>query len=170
MIYIDSGTLNFLSFYFTVSPRYLCTSSLRCENWQVFSAVCLERVPVLTQQYSSDAQKKWGENSHFCTVAERLCFHRRLWFCSQGEGDVYPSMHWVRHPPPPPDGHCSGRYASYWNALLFHVVGADLYFVLLFRIYSAYCMTFHVVRCCLEIQYGFIYKAKIFFDLCRCSV
>ena len=28
-----------------------------------------------------------------------------------------------RHPPgqtpPPPDGHCSGRYASYWNAFLF---------------------------------------------------
>ena len=24
-----------------------------------------------------------------------------------------------RHPPPPPaDGHCSGRYASYWNAFL----------------------------------------------------
>ena len=22
-------------------------------------------------------------------------------------------------PPPPPDGHCSGRYASYWNAFLF---------------------------------------------------
>ena len=32
-------------------------------------------------------------------VAERLCFHRRLWFCSQGEGEVYPSMHWVRPPP-----------------------------------------------------------------------
>ena len=24
-----------------------------------------------------------------------------------------------RHPPPPRDGHCSGRYASYWNAFLF---------------------------------------------------
>ena len=23
-----------------------------------------------------------------------------------------------RHPPPPQDGHCSGRYASYWNAFL----------------------------------------------------
>ena len=41
----------------------------------------------------------------------------------------YPSMHWGRHPPgqvsqhalgqTPPDGHCSGRYASYWNAFLF---------------------------------------------------
>ena len=31
----------------------------------------------------------------------------------------------VRQPPPPedttpPDGHCSGQYASYWNAFLFH--------------------------------------------------
>ena len=32
-------------------------------------------------------------------VAERLCFHRRLSFCSQG--GVYPSMHWARHPPTP---------------------------------------------------------------------
>ena len=52
-----------------------------------------------------------------------------------GGGVVYPSMHWSRHPPcpvhagihtpawadrtPPPDGHCSGWYASYWNAFLF---------------------------------------------------
>ena len=46
-------------------------------------------------------------------------------------GGVYPSMHWGRHPPadtppladtlPPLDGHCSGRYASYWNAFLFSV-------------------------------------------------
>ena len=52
----------------------------------------------------------------------------------QGEG-VYPSMHWGvyrsmhwagvsttpslgRHPPSR-DGHCSGRYASYWNAFFF---------------------------------------------------
>ena len=34
----------------------------------------------------------------------------------------YPSTHWDRHPsypPPSPGGHCSGRYASYWNAFLF---------------------------------------------------
>ena len=24
-----------------------------------------------------------------------------------------------RHNPPPPDGHCSGRYESYWNVFLF---------------------------------------------------
>ena len=36
----------------------------------------------------------------------------------------YPSMHLGRHTPaagrPPPNGHCSGRYASYWNAFLFY--------------------------------------------------
>ena len=38
---------------------------------------------------------------------------------------VYPSMHLGRHIPActgvdtPPDGHCRGRYASYWNAFLF---------------------------------------------------
>ena len=52
-----------------------------------------------------------------------------------GGGGVYPSMHsadtpWADTPqaqcmlgytnlPPPPRGHCSGRYASYWNAFLF---------------------------------------------------
>ena len=51
-------------------------------------------------------------------VAERLCFHRRVCHSVHGAGGVYPSMHWGRHPPPP-DGHCSGRYASYWNAFLF---------------------------------------------------
>ena len=33
---------------------------------------------------------------------------------------VYPSMHWGR--PPPPDGYCCRRYASYWNAFLFRDV------------------------------------------------
>ena len=49
-------------------------------------------------------------------------------FCSQGPGgclaDTPPGRHphgqtpRGRHLPPPPDGHCSGRYASYWNAFL----------------------------------------------------
>ena len=38
-------------------------------------------------------------------------------FLSTGEGRI-----WQTHPPPPPgrppDGHCSGRDASYWNAFL----------------------------------------------------
>ena len=30
-----------------------------------------------------------------------------------------PDTHLDRHSPAPQDGHCSGRYASYWNAFLF---------------------------------------------------
>ena len=63
-------------------------------------------------------------------VAERLCFHKRLSFCPRGRGVCggghawwgacvvggcawqEGGMHCVR------DGHCSGRYASYWNAFL----------------------------------------------------
>ena len=45
-------------------------------------------------------------------VAERLCFHKRLSFCPQGEGYILLTRH------SPRDGHCSGRYASYWNAFL----------------------------------------------------
>ena len=38
---------------------------------------------------------------------------------SPGPGPgVYPSMH--RGRPQPPEGYCCGRYASYWNAFLFH--------------------------------------------------
>ena len=63
-------------------------------------------------------------------VAERLCCYR---YMSVHSGEVYNPP--GRHPPgqtptplaetpllwsdpPPRDGHCSGRYASYWNALL----------------------------------------------------
>ena len=35
---------------------------------------------------------------------------------------VYPSMHWGRHPPHS-DGHCSRWHASYWNAILFSLIG-----------------------------------------------
>ena len=76
-------------------------------------------------------------------VAARLLFHRRLSFCSWGRGR-YPGQTPPRADPPadPPgkhplssacwdtytptaqcmlgyDEHCSGRYASYWNAFLF---------------------------------------------------
>ena len=33
---------------------------------------------------------------------------------------VYPSMHWA-DTTPLPDGHCSGRYASYWNVYLYFI-------------------------------------------------
>ena len=64
------------------------------------------------------------------TLAERLCFHKRLSFCPQGGGVCGRRA-----------GHCSGRYASYWNAVLFSLyfcflvfftprneIGARLYF------------------------------------------
>ena len=41
--------------------------------------------------------------------------------------------------PPPRDGYCCGRYASYWNAFLFTTVVNDLYFQLL-RIYAWICL------------------------------
>ena len=45
--------------------------------------------------------------------------------CTQGGGGVHPprqkadtTPRWA-DTPPPADGHCSGWYASYWNAFLF---------------------------------------------------
>ena len=56
-------------------------------------------------------------------VAERLSFYTCLSFCPQGRGvstPVHAGIHTPlgRHPPPPADGYCCGRYASYWNAFL----------------------------------------------------
>ena len=48
-------------------------------------------------------------------VAEKLCFHRCL--SVHGGGEVH-TPSWADTPAPQADGHCSGRYASYWNALL----------------------------------------------------
>ena len=47
-------------------------------------------------------------------VAARLCFHWHLLFCSQGGGACVAGGMCGRR-----DGHCSGWYASCWNALLF---------------------------------------------------
>ena len=38
--------------------------------------------------------------------------------------DTHPGQTYIplgRNSPPPPGGHCSGRYASYWNAFLFYM-------------------------------------------------
>ena len=49
-------------------------------------------------------------------VAEKLCFHRCL-SVHGGEEEVH-TPSWADTPAPQADGHCRGRYASYWNALL----------------------------------------------------
>ena len=57
-------------------------------------------------------------------VVERLCFLKRLSFCP-GEGGARQTPTTPRPGRPPPtreDGHCSGRYASYWNAFLFFLL------------------------------------------------
>ena len=56
-----------------------------------------ENIALLEKEY-----QWWMENRIVEVILpseERLCFHRRLSFCSRGGGGVYPSMHWDRHPP-----------------------------------------------------------------------
>ena len=66
-----------------------------------------------------------------CYRSQRSCgkvmFSQACVKDSVHRGGVYPSMHWASPPgqtppwadtAPPPDGHCSRQYASYWNALL----------------------------------------------------
>ena len=64
-------------------------------------------------------------------IGARLYFHRRLWFCPRGgclvlgvcsggvPGPGGSAPTWWR--PPPPDGYCCGRCASYWNAFLSNI-------------------------------------------------
>ena len=55
-------------------------------------------------------------------VAARLYFHRCLSVILFTGGGAWRGCLADTPPgqtPPPPDGHCSGRYASYWNAFLF---------------------------------------------------
>ena len=54
-------------------------------------------------------------------VAARQCFDTSLWFCSQGGSGRHPPADTPPRQTPLPqvDGHCSGRYASDWNAFLF---------------------------------------------------
>ena len=72
-------------------------------------------------------------------VGARLCFHTCLWFCSRGEGlpqcmlgytPPPPGTRGTHHPPtrgrPPCAVHAgirstSGRYGSYWNAILLEI-------------------------------------------------
>ena len=55
---------------------------------------------------------------------------------AQAGRGVYSSMHWGRHPPPA-DGYCCGRYASYWNAFLL----------------SLPLMAFHALWCQLQLSF-----------------
>ena len=64
------------------------------------------------------------------TKLRRLCFYR----CLSVHGGVCLSACWDTTPPPgadppPRDGYCCGRYASYWNAFLLKY----FYFCLFFR-------------------------------------
>ena len=71
-----------------------------------------------------------GNDPFSIVVVDRKCFYKRLSFCPRGRcTSLQADTPWVdtplsRHPPPQadtpcPDGHRSGRHASYWNALLF---------------------------------------------------
>ena len=83
----------------------------------------------------------------FTVVVERLCFHRRLSFCSQGRCVCQHAL--GQTPPgqtPSPDGHCSGRYASYWNASL------CLYFVSWCRSISVFFLFIRILFLCLSVQ------------------
>ena len=101
-------------------------------------------------------------------VAERLCFHRCL---SVHRGEVYtpwqtdppPSGSWTDtaapretpplcRQPPPPDGYCSERYASLWNAFLLSFNSASLQEAI--AGYTNICLLFEY-----DIQWGLFFVA-----------
>ena len=99
----------------------------------VFPTLCICRS--LSKIQSLPPATKLGQGNIFISVCQEFCPWRgrgRVWypsmpcrFSGQHPGgslrglarEVYPSMHWGRHPPA--DDYCRGRYASYRNAFLF---------------------------------------------------
>ena len=57
------------------------------------------------------------------------------------------SQHALRQTPPPPDGYCCSRYASYWNAFLF-IGNSHLHFSRMHVQESLRCM--HKSRVCMD--------------------
>ena len=56
----------------------------------------------------------------------RYCFYTCLWFCSQGLGDVYPSMQWGRPSLPGQTPPWILQARSYWNAYFLKNIEADV--------------------------------------------
>ena len=111
---------------------------LRCTLMTPRSMIGTGAENVSRRQKKKKRNSRLNLNLFFFTVrnvvAERLCFHNRVSKILSG-GSV---SHWGRPPgqtPPPgrhtplgrhpPNGHCSGRYASYWNAFLFSITPAE---------------------------------------------
>ena len=59
-------------------------------------------------------EKNTGKVREFCQPGKVGTMQVYVRILSIGGGGLHPQG---RHPPP--DGHCSGRYTSYWNAFLF---------------------------------------------------
>ena len=70
--------------------------------------------PVLTPSGSHRNTYSWQAGSMHPTGMLSRCVPS----CSRGGGCI-PACTGA-DTPPPPDGHCSGRYASYWNAFLWN--------------------------------------------------
>ena len=68
----------------------------------------MHRGPIFKRIIITDRKRSLGQGNIFTNVCQE--------FCSQG-GCLVPGG--VCGDPPPRDGYCCGRYASYWNAFLF---------------------------------------------------
>ena len=95
------------------------------------SVVILAFTNILHTYVSITNSSAHGDNSTltspllpFATVvAERLCFHKRLSFCSRVGGGVHPPGQ--ADTAPHGQGNCSGWNASYWNAFSFGKIFAE---------------------------------------------
>ena len=89
-------------------------------------------------------------------VAEKLYFHRCLFV----HGEVDPPSGWQKADPPA-GGHCSRRYATYWNAFLFTWVNPPPTCSILFKFFIRYLSCF----CLLDICWVRVLIAKSEFPL-----
>ena len=95
----------------------------------------------------------------FITVRKRSC--RKVMFLhlsvshsvhkGAGSASVHAGIHTLLGRHPPADGHCSGRYASYWNAFLFIYLLTSLSFYLLISwfiyLFAYWSLNFFIYLC-----------------------
>ena len=92
----------------------------------IFASILIFKSPLFTVRKRSCGKVMFLHLSVSHSVHKGGCLPQCMLGYTPSPGQTPPPA-WAgtppgRHPPPPADVHCSGRYASYWNAFLFIII------------------------------------------------